>query len=87
LSERRVGAFNTAASWLDGFDVDMGTVGEALRLRELVDLAYDGLAKLLQHVIPGRTRRRGGQGRGVRTARRRRWRALGSLGYPPPFER
>jgi len=26
----------------------MGTVGEALRLRELVDLAYDGLAKLLQ---------------------------------------
>ena len=33
---------------VDGFDVDMGTVGEALRLRELVDLAYDGLAKLLQ---------------------------------------
>ena len=25
-----------------------GFVGEALRLRELVDLAYDGLAKLLQ---------------------------------------
>ena len=43
-----LGLADVLSELVNGFDVDMGTVGEALRLRELVDLAYDGLAKLLQ---------------------------------------